>query len=203
MTIAARYDDILDATVTVLARRGYHQASVREIAHAADLSLAGLYHYVRGKDEIVFLAIARALDQLIAELDKALGDSRTPEAKLLALIHTHLDYAFTRSAAMRVINRDYELLPEPRRSEIVAKRSEYVDRGIAILGELDPRGRPPHALASATTLLLGMLNGIARRPFLRSAEDVASLAAEVAALFLYGFLERTVAVPAVENPHDA
>lgn len=203
MTIGARYDDILDATVSVLARHGYHHASIREIAHAADLSLAGLYHYVRGKDELVFLAIARALEQLIAELDRALQESRTPEGKLLALIRTHLDYAFTRSAAMRIINRDYELLPEPRRSEIVVKRGEYVERGIAILAELDPYGRSPQALASATTLLLGMLNGIARRPFLRSAEEVASLAAEVGALFLYGFLERTAAVPVLENPHDA
>lgn len=203
MTIGARYDDILDATVAVLARRGYHHASIREIAQGADLSLAGLYHYVRGKDELVFLAIARALEQLIAELDRSLHESRTPEGKLLALIRTHLDYAFTRNAAMRIINRDYELLPEPRRSEIVVKRGEYLERGIAILAELDPYGRPPQALASATTLLLGMLNGIARRPFLRSAEEVASLAAEVGALFLYGFLERTAAVTALENPHDA
>jgi hypothetical protein len=36
-----------------------------------------------------------------------------------------------------------------------------------------------------------MLNGIATRPFLRSAEGVAALAADVGALFLYGFLERT------------
>ena len=203
MTIGARYDDILDATVGVLARRGYHHASIREIARAADLSLAGLYHYVRGKDELVFLAIARALEQLIAELDRALHESRTPEGKLLALIRTHLDFAFTRNAAMRIINRDYELLPEPRRSEIVVKRGEYLERGIAILAELDPYRRPPQALASATTLLLGMLNGIARRPFLRSGEDIASLAAEVGALFLYGFLERTLAVAALDYPHDA
>jgi hypothetical protein len=35
-----------------------------------------------------------------------------------------------------------------------------------------------------------MLNGIATRPFLRSADDARVLAAEVGALFLHGFLER-------------
>ncbi len=34
-----------------------------------------------------------------------------------------------------------------------------------------------------------MLNGIATRPFLRSPEDARTLASEVGALFLYGFLE--------------
>jgi AcrR family transcriptional regulator len=191
MTIAARYDDILDATVGVLARRGFHQASIRQIARAADLSLAGLYHYVRGKDELVFLAIARALDDLIVALDAALAGARTPEARLLALIRTHLDFAVTRSADMKIVNRDYESLAEPRRSEIVARRNAYLERGLAVLAGLDPHGRTRDELFSATNLLLGMLNGIATRPFLRSPDSVGTLAAEVAALFLYGFLERT------------
>jgi hypothetical protein len=57
-------------------------------------------------------------------------------------------------------------------------------------------------------LLLGMLNGIATRPFLRSGEDVNGLAGEVGALFLYGFLERsadriTAAHPLGGEEHDA
>ena len=202
MTIEARYDEILDAAVGVLARRGYHQAGSREIAGAARLSLAGLYHYVGGKDELVFLALARALDDLLALLDKALIGARTPEGKLLALIRTHLDFAFTRGAEMKVINRDYELLPEPHRSPLVAKRAEYLERGIAILAELDPHGRTREELFSATLLLLGMLNGIATRPFLRTAEGVATLAADVGALFLYGFLERPATVSTLEADDD-
>jgi AcrR family transcriptional regulator len=201
VTIATRYDGILDATVSVVARRGFHHASIREIAGAADLSLAGLYHYVRGKDELVFLAIARALSDLIALLDQALLDARTPEGKLLALIRTHLDFAFTRGGEMKIINRDYEVLPEPQRSEIVAKRGEYLDRGIAILTELDPHGRTRQELLSATILLLGMLNGVATRPFLKSRDAVMSVAGDVGALFLYGFLERTTITHA-EAMHD-
>jgi AcrR family transcriptional regulator len=203
VTIAARYDDILDAAVDVLARRGFHQASIRQIARAADLSLAGLYHYVRGKDELLFLALARALDDLTAALDTALADARTPEGKLLALIRAHLEFAVTRGAEMKIVNRDYELLAEPRRSEIVARRGEYLARGIAILAELDPHGRTRDELTSATILLLGMLNGIATRPFLRSSADLAALAGQVGALFLYGFLERTTTGAALESPHDA
>ena len=50
MAIEDRYRGIVEAARDVIARRGYHQASTREIARAADLSLAGLYHYVGGKD---------------------------------------------------------------------------------------------------------------------------------------------------------
>ena len=197
MAIEERYNEILQAATEAIARRGFHQASIREIARAAGLSLAGLYHYVGGKDELLFLVLDRSLDTLIGALDEALTRARTPELKLLALIQTHLDFGFRHGQALKVINRDWELLPEPRRSDIAAKRGDYVQRGLGVLRELDPHGRAGDELLSATNLLLGMLNGIATRPFVRSRDDARALAAQVGSLFLYGFLE-----PA-EARHDA
>jgi len=197
VAIEDRYQGIVQAARDVIARRGYHQASIREIARAAELSLAGLYHYVGGKDELLFLVLDRALDTLIGALDAAQARARTPETKLLALIQTHLDFGFRQAADLKIINRDWELLEEPRRSEIAVKRGEYLKRGLATLGDLDPRGRSRDELLSATNLLLGMLNGIATRPFLRSSDDARALAGEVGSLFLYGFLEP------VEAHHDA
>ena len=189
MAIRERYDRILEAAEDAIARRGFHQASIRDIARAAGLSLAGLYHYVGGKDELLFLVLDRSLDRLIAALDEGLAAARTPEARLLALIRTHLDFAFQHAAALKIINRDGDILAEPQRSEIAAKRQAYLRRGLAVLHQLDPHHRSTEELYSATNLLLGMLNGIATRPFIRSAEDGRSLAGQVGALFLYGFLE--------------
>jgi AcrR family transcriptional regulator len=191
VAIGERYDGILTAACETIARRGFHQASIRDIARAAGLSLAGLYHYVGGKDELLFLVLDRSLDRLIAALDQALAEARTAEARLLALIRTHLDFAFQHTAALKVINRDWELLGESRRAEIATKRQAYLRRGLTVLRQLDPHDRSEGELSSATNLLLGMLNGIATRPFIRSAEDARALAAEVGTLFLYGFLERS------------
>jgi AcrR family transcriptional regulator len=205
VAIDARYGQILSAAADVFARRGYHPASIREIATAAHLSLAGLYHYVGGKDELLFLVLDRALDTLIEALDEALAAARAPETKLLALVRTHLEFGSDHPAELRLVNRDWELLSDSHRSDIAAKRQSYVQRGLAILRELDPRGRSGDELLSATNLLLGMLNGIARRPFVRSAEDASALAGEVGALFLYGFLERsreTAGAPSLGGEHD-
>ena len=200
MAIEARYHDILRAACDVFARRGFHQASIREIARAAGLSLAGLYHYVGGKDELLFLVLDRSLEALAAELDDALTIAEAPDARLLALIQTHLDFGFRHAAALKIINRDFELLSDPERSEIAAKRQSYIQRGLTILRELDRDGRSGDELLSATNLLLGMLNGIATRPFVRSDEDARTLAGKVGRLFLYGFLagssDRSGTVPA-------
>lgn len=208
MAIEERYDGILGAARDVIARRGFAQASIREIARTAGLSLAGLYHYVGGKEELLFLVLDRTLERLLGALADALADARTPEGRLLALIRTHLEFGFRQPAAMKIINRDWELLGEPRRAEIAAKRQAYLRRGLGILRELDPHGRSGDELLSAITLLLGMLNGIATRPFVRSGDGARVVAAEVAALFLYGFLERSAAAAGVPSgfpggEHDA
>lgn len=186
--IAARVDGIVRAAGEVIARRGFHQAPVRGIARAAGLSLAGLYHYVGRKDELLFLILDRALDRLLASLDAAVTAAWTPADKLRALVRTHLQFASEEPAALKIINRDWELLSGAPRSEVAAKRAEYLRRGVMVLRELDPHGRAPDELYSATNLLLGMLNGIATRPFLRGDADARTLAGEVSALFLYGFL---------------
>lgn len=200
MAIGERYESILSAACSVIARRGFHQASIREIARAAGLSLAGLYHYVGEKDELLFLVLGRSLDRLIEDLDRSLAEARTPEGRLLALIRTHLDFGFHHAHALRIINRDHELLAEPRRSEIAAKRQAYLQRGLGVLRDLDPHRRSATELFSATNLLLGMLNGIATRPFLRSADDARALAAQVGALFLYGFLEQSGTAEEASHP---
>jgi len=190
MMVGERCGGIVDAACEVFARRGYHVATMRDISRAARLSLAGLYHYVGGKEELLFLALDRGLGTLLAMLDDALAEARTPELRLLALIRTHLEFGFRHATALRVINRDWDLLGEPWRAEIAAKRRLYMERALRVLSELDSHERSGDERYSATNLLLGMLNGIAAGPFVKSADDARALAAQIGALFLYGFLDR-------------
>ncbi len=148
MAIGARYDGILGAACDVIARRGFHQASIREIARAAGLSLAGLYHYVGGKPELLFLVLDRALDRLIDDLDRALAGARTPEERLRGLIRTHLEFGFHQAAALKIINRDHELLEGSR-----ARRGGGQAPGLPRPGaRRSPGGRPAPAVAGGAPL---------------------------------------------------
>lgn len=190
MSITHRYPVITQAALQEFAKKGYHQASVREIARAAGLSLAGLYHYVGSKSELLFLVIDQALDDLLAKLNAALSEAGTPEANLQALIRTHLEFAFNHGPALKVINRDVDALPDPHRAPAIQKRQSYLLRGLEVLRALDNSGRGNEELLGATNLLLGMLNGIATRPFVGPGQETEALTAEVGHLFLHGFLGR-------------
>jgi len=59
----AKREEILHAALAVVAREGYHGASVKELAEAVGLSQAGLLHYFDSKDEL-FVEILRTRDEV-------------------------------------------------------------------------------------------------------------------------------------------
>ncbi|MGH1548727.1 TetR/AcrR family transcriptional regulator [Leifsonia poae] len=59
----AKREEILEAALDVIAREGWHGASVKELAESVGLSQAGLLHYFGSKDEL-FTAILRKRDEV-------------------------------------------------------------------------------------------------------------------------------------------
>ncbi|SFR62540.1 DNA-binding transcriptional regulator, AcrR family [Microbacterium azadirachtae] len=69
----AKREEILRTALAVIAREGYHGASVKELAEAVGLSQAGLLHYFDSKDEL-FVEILRTRDEIdLADHAEAAG----------------------------------------------------------------------------------------------------------------------------------
>ncbi|MCZ6649798.1 MAG: helix-turn-helix domain containing protein, partial [Acidobacteria bacterium] len=91
----ARRLEILRAAGRIFRQRGYSQAGMRDIAAAADISSGNLYHYFRGKHEILYFCQDRTLDTLLQALASTQGNGGSALERLrevlTAHVHTILD----------------------------------------------------------------------------------------------------------------
>jgi AcrR family transcriptional regulator len=74
-----REERILDSAAAVFARKGFHQATIREIAEAADVADGTIYNYFDNKQELLVAIMGRIaeLEQMPDEMAQALqGDVR-------------------------------------------------------------------------------------------------------------------------------
>jgi AcrR family transcriptional regulator len=150
----ARRVEIMRAAARVFRARGFAAAGMRDIAVAADLSPGNLYHYFRGKEELLFFCQDRSLDRLLAALAAARKDARPLAVRLRGLAVAHVlclvDEVEGSAAHLAV-----DALPPRLRERIVAKRDRY-ERGVrALVAAARRRGTDSRV---ATRAFLGALN---------------------------------------------
>jgi AcrR family transcriptional regulator len=126
--ITDRRVEILKSAAAAFRRRGYHGASVDEIASALEMTKGNLYYYFRNKEEILFACHDYSLDVLLALLSDVQAEASRPDDKLrkliLAFIHMILDEL--RGTALTL---DPQALSAPLLKRIIIKRDRF-DRGM-------------------------------------------------------------------------
>ena len=80
----ARYtrEGLLDLVVGVFNERGYEGASMEDLARASGFTKSTFYHHVSGKEELLRMAVSRALDALSAALDDTVERGGRPVEQL-------------------------------------------------------------------------------------------------------------------------
>src|SRR5258708_23061733 len=81
---------ILDAAVKVFADRGFHTATVAEIARAAGVADGTIYLYFKGKDDLLLRLFDEKMTELLAEAKSELAKERSAPARLSRFIQLHL-----------------------------------------------------------------------------------------------------------------
>jgi TetR/AcrR family fatty acid metabolism transcriptional regulator len=81
---------ILEAAIKVFAERGFHSATVAEIARAAGVADGTIYLYFKGKDDLLLRLFDEKMTELLADAKAAVAQERTAPGKLRRFIQLHL-----------------------------------------------------------------------------------------------------------------
>ena len=83
-------DDILEAAAQVFRQKGFHGASMADIAEAVNLQKASLYHHVTSKQEILFEILDRALVLLLERISPLARQDLPADERLRQMICEYL-----------------------------------------------------------------------------------------------------------------
>jgi len=187
-----RLDALLAAAAKTFAERGYHATSMRDLARASGFSLAGIYHYVEGKEQLLFLIQDRCFGQVLEGAGEAVGSAADPEARLRAFILHHVTFFAAHMDEMKVLAHEEAELTGTMRAQLRRRKKEYVALLEALLGNVPGAHGDPHIAAYA---LFGMMNWIYTWYHPAGPTSPATLADELASLFLDGYISAHHATP--------
>ncbi|HLB36173.1 MAG TPA: TetR/AcrR family transcriptional regulator [Gemmatimonadales bacterium] len=189
-----RLEHLLRTAARVFAEKGYHATTMRDLARATGMSLAGMYYYVQGKDELLFVIQERCFQQVLAGATAAVAETSSPVERVTRFIHHHLGFFASHMSEMKVLSHEARSLTGPRLDKVNRLKRRYVDLLAELITNLDVDGdgRPDPRIAAYG--LFGMMNWIYTWYDPKGPVSPETLADHFAQLFLTGALGSPSAV---------
>jgi AcrR family transcriptional regulator len=183
-----RLQHLVTTATAIFAERGFHATSMRDLSRASGMSLAGIYHYVRSKHELLFLIQDQCFAEVHAGAVAALATAADPEERVRAFIRHHVVFFTGHMDKMKVMSHEDDELEGTMREQVRERKRGYVDLLTSLLVQIEHRAVNP-VVAGYT--LFGMMNWIYTWYHPAGAIRPEQLAGDVAELFLYGYLPST------------
>jgi len=195
----SRYDQklefILRTSARIFADKSYHSTSMRDISRETNVSLAGLYHYCKSKEELLFLIQDNCFGRVLERLEESLLDIKDPVTKLRIFIENHLSFFAANMAEMKVLSHEAESLQGELHAHVSGKKDKYTKLATSILQEVCASSNRNTSvnLTVATYALFGMMNWIYNWYDPKGKLKVNDLALNLTVLYLEGFAPGTSA----------
>jgi len=132
--------DIIAAATKVFSERGYHAASMAEIAAEVGIRKPSLYHHVRKKEDLLFAIHEQLIDELTAETAQAVAKADGPPEKLAASLRVALGFVSRNKDAVTVFLQENREVRGARWRDLVAKRDAYERMVQDVIAEGTARG---------------------------------------------------------------
>ena len=158
-----RASHIYRVAAEIMCQKGYEATSMNDIADAAGLTKAGIYHYIRGKEDLLFEIMNYAMDVVDQGIIAHASQVEDAEARLRDIIERHSRSVLEGVGALTVVLEEMTALTPAHRRVITARKRAYFE---FIRGTLDQLAREGKLREVSPTIaafsLLGMILWISR-----------------------------------------
>ncbi len=182
-------DDILDAAAQIFREKGFHGASMEDVASAVNLRKASLYHHVTSKQEILLALLDRALGLLTEHIAGVSSQEIPADQKLKQMMKAYLLALSENADLASVLLFEHRSLDKKSHARHVPQRDKFESLWRDVLNQGVQEGMfecPDIGLAVRG--LMGMMNWTVTWYRPDAGKSMEKIAEEYAELMLNGLL---------------
>src|ERR1051325_9322478 len=128
---------VFEVAAEVFHRKGYDNTSMSDVATAAGLTKAGLYHHVSSKESLLYTVLDSGLDLTESYVMKPLESIPDPLDRLKAMIDLHLRLVLEeRNLEVTGLLHECKTLSPSDRARINRRKKEYVRMATDLIAEV-------------------------------------------------------------------
>jgi AcrR family transcriptional regulator len=147
----------------IMCQKGYAGTSMNDIAEAAGLTKAGIYHYIRGKEELLFDIMTYAMDNLDQRVVAPAQEIADAEQRLRKIVEGHTTSLLEGVGAITIVLEETPALTAAHRRLIKGRKRAYFEFIRQTLEQLESEGKLRSVNPTiAAFSLLGMILWISR-----------------------------------------
>jgi len=151
---------VLDTAAALFWEKGYAATTTREIAAAVGIQQASLYYHVASKEELLYQLCVSSMEQLLADVERAVAQPGDSLDRLRMLIGAHLTTLLKHQVRHVTMLTELRALSKRHHAEVLARRKRYANRVRGVIQEAQAAGKIRKDIPSKYLYLalLNMLN---------------------------------------------
>ncbi len=124
--VRERRELLIQAAIQVFLEKGFHNATVRDIGRAANMTQGTIYNYVSSKDDILYMVCDRIVSEYQSQARKALDTSNGPADRVRSAVRAVSAVMYRHRREILLIYQDSHLLESRSLRVILARVEEFI-----------------------------------------------------------------------------
>jgi AcrR family transcriptional regulator len=136
-----RTDHIYRVAADIMCQKGYEATSMNDIAEAVGLTKAGVYHYIRGKEDLLFQIMSFGMDMVDEDVIAPARQVTEADLRLRTIVERHCRRIMEQGGAVTLLLEEMHALTAPHQRIIRNRKRAYFELVRDTLDKLSAAGK--------------------------------------------------------------
>ena len=160
---STRLEEVLQSAANIFFAKGFHAASIEDVARDVGMLKGSLYYYIKSKDDLLFQLLLAGIEDSDAFIARQIDPQGDPLQELERAIRAQIDYIIQNRVQFGLFLHEFDSLSGKRQHKLISVMSRYNSRFVELVRRGQEQGKlipgEPWVIVNG---ILGMCNWLYR-----------------------------------------